>query len=145
VGLLLKKILEQRESIFHTWCTMNGNVCSLIIDGGSCATVASKAMMEKLKLAISSHPSPYTIQSLNQGKGFQISSRCFLILSVRKNYKDELWHNIIPMDACHVLLGCPWLFDRRHIHDGRLNTYTFTKYHKKITLTPLKPTPQNKP
>ena len=31
------------------------------------------------------------------------------------------------------------------IHDGRLNTYTFTKDHKKITLTHLKPTSQKRP
>ena len=42
------------------------------------------------------------------------------------------------MDACHVFLGRPWLFDRSVIHNGRMNTYTFTKDHKKITLTPLK-------
>jgi len=42
------------------------------------------------------------------------------------------------MDTCHVLLGHPWLFDRGVMHNGRLNTYTFTKDHKKITLTPLK-------
>ena len=31
------------------------------------------------------------------------------------------------------------------MHNGRLNTYTFTKDHKKITLTPLKIPPQSKP
>jgi len=31
---------EQRENIFHTRCTIQGKVCSLIIDGGSCANVA---------------------------------------------------------------------------------------------------------
>jgi len=33
----------------------------------------------------------------------------------------------VPLDACHILLGRPWLFDRRVTHDGHLNTYTFTK------------------
>jgi len=51
----------------------------------------------------------------------------------------------MPMDACHVLLGRPWLFNRSIMHDGRLNTYTFTEDHKKITITPLKPTSQRKP
>jgi len=41
------------------------------------------------------------------------------------------------MDVCHVLLGRPWLYDRRVIHDGYLNTYSFVKDGKKITLTPL--------
>jgi len=31
------------------------------------------------------------------------------------------------------------------MHDCQLNTYTFAKDHKKITLTPLKPTSQRKP
>lgn len=48
------------------------------------------------------------------------------------------------MDACHILLGRPWLFDRSVIHDGRMNTYTFHKDQKKITLTPLKSTPSTK-
>ena len=49
------------------------------------------------------------------------------------------------MDACHVLLGRPWLFDRRIIHDGRMNTYTFHQDQKKIALTPLKSAHSLKP
>lgn len=49
------------------------------------------------------------------------------------------------MDACDILLGRPWLFDRGVKHDGKLNTYTFAKDHKKITLTPLKPSQIQKP
>jgi len=37
------------------------------------------------------------------------------------------------MDACHLLLGRPWLFDRKVISNGYLNTYSFTKDGKKIT------------
>jgi len=48
-------------------------------------------------------------------------------------------------DVCHVLLGAPRLFDRRVMHEGRLNTYSFTKNHKKITLIPLKPSHTEKP
>ena len=144
-GLASQQDMEQRENIFHTRCTVKGKVCSLIVDGGSCANVASKTLVEKLKLSVSPHPSPYTIQWLNQGKGLQISSRCLLNFSIGKNYKDEIWCDIVPMDACHVLLGRPWLFDRHVMHDGRLNTYTFTKDHKKITLTPLKPNSHKRP
>ena len=30
---------EQREILFHSRCTIQGKLCSLIIDGGSCANV----------------------------------------------------------------------------------------------------------
>jgi len=144
-GITSQQDIEQRENIFHTRCTVKGKVCSLIIDGRSCVSVASKTLVEKLKLSVSPHPEPYTIQWLNQDKGLRISSHYLLSFSICKNYRDELWYDIVPMDACHVLLGRPWLFDRSVMHDGRLNTYTFTKEHKKITLTPLKPHPQKRP
>ena len=41
---------EQWESIFHSRCMVQGKVCSLSIDGGSCANVASLSMVEKLNL-----------------------------------------------------------------------------------------------
>jgi len=73
---------DQREAIFNTRCTIGGKVCSLIIDGGSCANVVSKTVVEKLKLEVILHPKPYTIQWLNQGKGIHISSRCLIPLSI---------------------------------------------------------------
>ena len=47
---------EQRENIFHTRCNIQEKVCSLIIDGGSCANVASSNMVEKLGLHATVHP-----------------------------------------------------------------------------------------
>jgi len=41
------------------------------------------------------------------------------------------------MDVCHVLLGRPWLFDRKYIHDGRKNSYTSEKDGNRHTLLPL--------
>ena len=53
-------------------------------------------------------------------------------------YKDVILCDVMPMDACHVLLGRPWQFDRKAIHDGRRNTYTLEKDGNKHTLVPLK-------
>ncbi|XP_071704897.1 uncharacterized protein [Rutidosis leptorrhynchoides] len=41
------------------------------------------------------------------------------------------------MDACHLLLGRPWQFDRKTRHDGFRNTYSFIKDGVSITLAPL--------
>ncbi|GJV31020.1 RNA-directed DNA polymerase [Tanacetum coccineum] len=54
--------------------------------------------------------------------------------------RDKIWCDVIPMDACHVLLGRPWQFDRRVIHDGYWNTYSFVHNNRKIVLTPIAPT-----
>jgi len=96
---------EQREDIFHTRCTIHGCVCSLIVNGGSCTNVASTTLVDKLQLKTDPHPQPYSIQWLNQGKGLKVSTRCLISFSIGKNYMDKLWCDIIPMDACHMLLG----------------------------------------
>ena len=153
--LVLRRVLngqkntkdEQWDNIFHTRCTVQGKVCSLIVDGGSCANVVSLTMIEKLGLQASAHPHPYNIQWLNQSKGLQVNSRCLISLSIGKSYQDQLWCDVIPMDACHILLGRPWLYDRKVMHDGFLNTYSLFKDGKKITLKPLSPSElhKNKP
>jgi hypothetical protein len=43
------------------------------------------------------------------------------------------------MQACSLLLGCPWEFDTNVVHHGRSNKYTLVHKGKKITLLPLTP------
>jgi hypothetical protein len=47
--------------------------------------------------------------------------------------------NVVPVDACSLLLGHPWEFDADAIHHGRTNTYTLMHKGKKITLVPMTP------
>jgi len=117
--LVLRRILsnqrgfkdEHRENIFHSRCTVKGKVCSLKIDGGSCANDVSLSMIEKLGLQAMTHPQPYNIQWLNQSKGLQVNSQCLISVSIGQNYQHELWCDVILMDGYHILLGCPWMFD----------------------------------
>jgi len=55
-GLASQDGLDQRETIFHTRYTVEGKVCSLIIDGGSCANVASQSMVDKAQVGSDSPP-----------------------------------------------------------------------------------------
>eukprot|EP00257_Ricinus_communis_P023817 XP_015583909.1 uncharacterized protein LOC107262465 [Ricinus communis] len=57
----------------------------------------------------------------------------------RGNRQDEMLCDVVLMHAGYILLGRPWKFDRRVVHDGFLNRYSFSKRWKKITLTPLSP------
>jgi hypothetical protein len=54
-------------------------------------------------------------------------------------YSDEVLCEVVPMHAGHILLGRPWLYDRRVIHDGFTNRYNFAKDGKTFKLAPLTP------
>ncbi|KAL0355332.1 UNVERIFIED_CONTAM: hypothetical protein Sradi_3980100 [Sesamum radiatum] len=80
---------QQRENIFHTRCLIQGKVCMLIIDRGSCANVASCEMVEKLNLATTKHPNPYKLQWLNDYGEIWVSKQVLVSFSIG-NYKDDV-------------------------------------------------------
>lgn len=56
--------VSQRENIFHTRCLVQGNICSLIIAGGSSTNVGSTRLVNKLNLKTTPHARPYRLQWL---------------------------------------------------------------------------------
>ncbi|XP_056857832.1 uncharacterized protein LOC130507141, partial [Raphanus sativus] len=129
---------EQRENLFYTRCLVQGKVCSLIIDGGSCVNVASETMVAKLGLKVQKHPKPYRLQWLNEEGEMRVSTQVLIPIAIGK-YEDEVLCDILPMEASHILLGRPWQSDRRVMHDGYTNKHTFEHNGKKTVLVPLTP------
>ena len=50
---------SQRENLFQIRCLVQGKVCALIIDGGSCSRFSSTRLVSKLHLETKPHPKPY--------------------------------------------------------------------------------------
>ncbi|PKU68071.1 RNA-directed DNA polymerase [Dendrobium catenatum] len=115
-----KDVLEQRHNLFRTRCTIQGKVCQVIVDGGSCENVASSILVDKLQLKTEEHPTPYQLSWIQKGSVVKVTKRCLITFSIRR-YKDQVWCDIVPMDACHLLLGRPWQYDRQTTHDVILN------------------------
>ena len=128
----------QRENIFHTRCLIQGKVCSMIVDGGSCTNVASTTLVEKLNLQTTKHPRPYKLQWLSDVGEVKVDKQVLVSFVIGK-YKDEVLCDVVPMEAGHLLLGRPWQFDRQTIHNGYTNQFSFVHNNQKITLIPLSP------
>ena len=47
-------------------------------------------------------------------------------MSIGKHYRDDVICDVVDMDASHVLLGRPWLFDVAVTYRGLDNVYVFT-------------------
>ena len=66
-----------------------------------------------------------------------MSKRALVSFSIGTKYRDNVWCDVVAMDACHLLLG-PWQFDREVIHNGKANIYSFMFEGAKIVLVPNK-------
>ncbi|KAK2973785.1 hypothetical protein RJ640_008190 [Escallonia rubra] len=68
-----------------------------------------------------------------------VSSTCLVNFFIG-SFKEAVYCDVVPMDACHILLGRPWQYDRKTMHDGVQNTF-FVKdgeRKKKLVLKPMK-------
>ncbi|KAK1645777.1 hypothetical protein QYE76_063582 [Lolium multiflorum] len=129
---------DQRCNIFKTRAGIGGKSIKVIIDGGSCHNLASTELCEKLNLTLRKHPHPYHIQWLSDKGNVKIQHTVTVNFKIGP-YEDTIECDVVPMTVCHMLLGRPWQFDKKAIHDGHTNAYTFKVKDKKFELRPMTP------
>jgi len=95
-------------------------------------------MVDKLNLQLIPHPKPYKLQWINKDGELTVDKQVNVELSVG-NYKDKFLCDVVPMEACHILLGRPWQFDKKTMHNGFTNEITFTHKEKKFIIYPFAP------
>ncbi|KAK4729578.1 hypothetical protein R3W88_022566 [Solanum pinnatisectum] len=139
--LEIKVSLTQPSSL-KAFNVTNDTVCSLIIDSGSCANVASTALVEFLKLPTTKLVTPYKLQWLSECGELRVHRQVMIKFKIGK-YQDKVLCDVVPMQACHVLLGRPWQHDRSTNHDGRTNKYSLMLNDHKYVLHPMSPSQVN--
>ncbi|XP_027184028.1 uncharacterized protein LOC113782336, partial [Coffea eugenioides] len=95
-------------------------------------------MVEKLTLPTLRHPTPYRLQWLNDSGDVRVTKQVQVPFRIGK-YEDVVLCDVVPMQACHILLGRPWQFDKGVTFDGITNKYSFKQGEKRIVLVPLTP------
>jgi hypothetical protein len=110
----------------------------MIIDGGSCNNLASAEMVEKLLLVTKPHPQPYYIRWLNNSGKLEVT-QLVRVEFASGSYHDSIDCDVVPMQACSMLLGRPWQFDKNSLHFDITNQYSFVHNDKKIVLHPMSP------
>ncbi|KAK1616641.1 hypothetical protein QYE76_022158 [Lolium multiflorum] len=131
-------IEDQRCNIFQTRVGIGGKSIKATIDGGSCHNLASTELCEKLNLTLRKHPHPYHIQWLSDKGNVKIQHTVTVNFKIGP-YEDTIECDVVPMTVCHMLLGRPWQYDKKAIHDGHSNVYTFKVKDKKFELRPMTP------
>nr|KYP53282.1 hypothetical protein KK1_024909 [Cajanus cajan] len=112
--LMMRRVLNnqpsdtqsQRENIFHTRCNISNKACSLIVDNGSWCNCCSTRMVAKLGLTTTPHPKPYKLHWLNDDGDMVVNQQVEVEFFIG-NYQDKVKCDVVPMEACHILLGRP--------------------------------------
>jgi len=94
------------EAIHPRSSCRQDHICSLIVDSGSCCNCCSTRLVEKLNLQVVPHPRPYKLQWINEDGELIVNKQVKVEFSIG-NYQDNVLCDVVPMEACHILLGRP--------------------------------------
>jgi hypothetical protein len=123
-------VKRQHSSIFQSQCNIQDKVCKLIIDGARFTNTISSNLVAALSLSTRRLPMPCYMQWMNQSGMLKITHKARVKFFI-SNYIDAADCDVVPLSACHLLLGQPWQFDLDATHIGHSNTYSFM--HKSLS------------
>ena len=76
-------------------------------------------------------PKPYPLGWVCDNTKLHLSCQCRLKVAITMGFVDEVDLDVIPLDICGIVLGSPYLYDRKTIFFGEHNMYHFFKYGNK--------------
>eukprot|EP00253_Pinus_taeda_P002519 PITA_02519 len=109
---------EEEERLFHSQMWVRGSLLQFIVDSGSQNNLISTEVVKRLGLPTTTHPQPYTMGWLHQGRDLRVSQQCRLPYNI-KPFTDEVLCDIAPLEVCDVLVGQPYLWKRHAVYKSR--------------------------
>jgi hypothetical protein len=98
--------------------------------------LVSTKIMEKMNSKSIPNHNLYRVSWLKKGQEVIVIEKCLLSFHIG-SFNKQFLCDVIEMDACHVLLERPWMFDIKVFNDGRENSYEFVKDRKRYKFVPM--------
>jgi hypothetical protein len=118
---------KMRIELFHIRVVSKHTKIDMLFDSGSQANLISEETVKKLKFETSQHPKPYPLGWICDNAKLQVTRKCKIRFSITANFVDEVELDVIPLDICGIVLGSPYLYDRKAIFYHRENKYHLFK------------------
>jgi hypothetical protein len=118
---------KERIELFHIRVVSKHTKIDTLFDTGSQENLISEDTVKKLKLETIPHPKPYPLGWICDNAKLQVTRRCKLRFSITAHFVDEVELDVIPLDICGIVLGSPYLYDRKAIFHRHENKYHLFK------------------
>ena len=73
------------------------------------------------------HKKPYPLGWVCKDKILQVTRQCDLKFAITSKFVDEVELDVVPLDICGIVLGSPYLYDRKEIFYQEHNQYHLFK------------------
>jgi hypothetical protein len=84
-------------------------------------------LVKKLGLKTQVHHNPYTLKWMSNHHQMHITKQCKIKFAISSKYVDEVTCDVVSLRECGMVLGSPYLYDRKAIFYKTKNQYQLTK------------------
>jgi hypothetical protein len=73
------------------------------------------------------HPKPYPLGWVCDKAKLNVTKQCRIVFSIASKLIDEVDLDVVPLDICGIMLGIPYIYDRKEVLFRHENKYHLTK------------------
>jgi hypothetical protein len=109
--------IDQKKSceIFHVRVIVKNKKVDTLFDSGFKVNLIFEAIVKKLGLKRKPHKTTYTLGWVCDNAKLQVTKQCKIIFAIITKFFDEVELDVVPLDICGIVLGSPYLFDRKFV------------------------------
>jgi hypothetical protein len=119
--------IDYRSKLFHIRVIMRHTKIDTLIDSGSQSSLISKELVKQLGLKTQTHHKPYTLKWISNHQQMHITKQCTIKFAISSKYVDEVTCDVVSLRECGMVLGGPYLYDRKAVFYKTKNQYQLTK------------------
>jgi hypothetical protein len=87
----------------------------------------SEALVKNMGLETKPHPKPYPLGWVCDKEKLNVTKQCRVRFSIASKLIDEVDLDVVSLDICGIVLGSPYLYDRKTVFFRHENKYHLTK------------------
>jgi hypothetical protein len=119
--------IDCRSNLFHIRVIMQHTKIDTLIDSGTQYNLILEELVKQLGLKTQVHHKPYTLKWISNHHQMHITKQCTIKFVISSMYVDEVTCDVVSLRECGMVLGSPYLYDRKEIFYMTKNQYQLTK------------------
>jgi hypothetical protein len=106
---------KRRSALFHIRVVSKHTQIDTLFDLGSQVNLILETLVKKLELTTRPHDEPYPLCWVSDKAKLNVTKQCRLRFVIACKMIDEVDLDVGPLDVCGIVLGSPYLYDRKAI------------------------------
>jgi hypothetical protein len=118
---------RKRNELFHIRVVSKHTNIDTLFDPGSQVNLISESLVKKMSLERKAHPKPYPLGWVWDKEKINVTKNCRVRFSIASKLVDEVYLDVVSLDICGIVLGSPYLYERKAVFFHNENKYHLTK------------------